>query len=47
MRKDNPDSPMGGFTRLLHTGKPDQWMHEIPTVVVDPLPPPYDALAAV
>jgi hypothetical protein len=29
---------MGGFTRLLHSGKPDDLMDEIPTVVVDPLP---------
>jgi len=47
MMKDHPDSAMGGFTRLLHTGNPDQWMHEIPTVVVDPLPPLYAGLAAV
>ena len=30
---------MGGFTRLLHTGVPDDLMLEIPTFVVDPLPP--------
>lgn len=29
---------MGGFTRLLHSGEEDEWMDEIPTVVVDPLP---------
>lgn len=29
---------MGGFTRLLHSGRPDNLMDEIPTVVVDPLP---------
>ncbi len=29
---------MGGFTRLLHSGKADDLMDEIPTVVVDPLP---------
>ncbi|KAG1657279.1 hypothetical protein FOA52_005473 [Chlamydomonas sp. UWO 241] len=29
---------MGGFTRLLHSGSADDLMHEIPTVVVDPLP---------
>eukprot|EP00798_Chlamydomonas_sp_ICE-L_P012389 gene12389-15582_t len=29
---------MGGFTRLLHDGRPDQLMDEIPTVVVDALP---------
>lgn len=30
---------MGGFTRLLHSGKADDLMEEIPTFVVDPLPP--------
>lgn len=29
---------MGGFTRILHSGEPDDLMDEIPTVVVDPLP---------
>lgn len=29
---------MGGFTRLLHSGEPDDLIDEIPTVVVDPLP---------
>ena len=29
---------MGGFTRILHSGKPDDLMAEIPTVVVEPLP---------
>lgn len=29
---------MGGFTRLLHSGTPDDLMDELPTVVVDPLP---------
>ncbi|PRW44917.1 hypothetical protein C2E21_6489 [Chlorella sorokiniana] len=38
--------PMGGYTRLLHSGKPDDWMDEIPTVVVDPLPPDLAAVAA-
>ncbi|KAG2433123.1 hypothetical protein HYH02_012825 [Chlamydomonas schloesseri] len=33
-----PACDMGGFTRVLHTGKPDDLMDEIPTVVVDPLP---------
>ncbi|VAH06948.1 unnamed protein product [Triticum turgidum subsp. durum] len=33
-----PDSDMGGFTRILHSGKPDGLMDEIPTLVVDPLP---------
>ncbi len=34
-----PACDMGGFTRVLHSGKPDDLMDEIPTVVVDPLPP--------
>jgi hypothetical protein len=29
---------MGGFTRLLHSGKPDDLMDEVPTFVADPLP---------
>jgi hypothetical protein len=29
---------MGGFTRVLHSGKPDEFMDEIPTFVADPLP---------
>ncbi len=33
---------------LLHcSGKPDEWMDEIPTVVVDSLPPDLAAVAAV
>ena len=32
------DCEMGGFTRLLHSGKADDLMDEIPTMVVDPLP---------
>lgn len=32
------DCQMGGFTRILHSGRPDELMDEIPTVVVDPLP---------
>lgn len=30
---------MGGFTRLLHSGEADDLMDEIPSFVVDPLPP--------
>ena len=37
-----PGSDMGGFTRILHSGKPDQFMDEIPTFVADPLPPGMD-----
>lgn len=29
---------MGGWTRLLHSGKADDLMDELPTIVVDPLP---------
>ena len=35
----HPDSAFGGFTRILHSGHPDDLMDEIPTVVVDTLPP--------
>ncbi|PSC67539.1 manganese resistance 1 [Micractinium conductrix] len=37
---------MGGYTRLLHSGAGDEFMEEIPTVVVDPLPPKYQEIAA-
>ena len=40
--KDMPRSDMGKFTRILHSGRPDQLMHEIPTFVVDPLPEGLD-----
>lgn len=36
--KEKEGSEMGGFTRVLHSGKPDSLMDEIPTFVVDPLP---------
>ncbi|KAK3003680.1 hypothetical protein RJ639_018450 [Escallonia herrerae] len=35
-------SDMGGFTRVLHSGSPDDLMAEIPTVVVDSLPDGLD-----
>lgn len=41
-KKTLPGSEMGGFTRILHSGKPDNLMDEIPTVVVNPLPPGSD-----
>lgn len=41
-KKDLPGSDMGGFTRILHSGNPDNLMDEIPTVVVDPLPSGLD-----
>lgn len=37
VKAEYPDSALGGFTRLLHTGEEDEWMNEIPTIVVDPL----------
>ena len=40
----NPGNAMGGFTRLLHSGQPDDLMDEIPTVVVDPLPAEMEEL---
>ncbi|KAL4451857.1 hypothetical protein ABPG75_007519 [Micractinium tetrahymenae] len=33
--------PMGGYTRLLHSGEADRWMDEIPTVVMPPAPVEY------
>uniref|UniRef100_A0A6N2M6R1 Hydroxyproline O-arabinosyltransferase-like domain-containing protein n=1 Tax=Salix viminalis TaxID=40686 RepID=A0A6N2M6R1_SALVM len=32
-KKELPGSEMGGFTRILHSGKPDNLMDEIPTTV--------------
>ncbi|GMH10327.1 hypothetical protein Nepgr_012168 [Nepenthes gracilis] len=40
--KDEPGSDMGGFTRVLHSGRADHLMEEIPTFVVDPLPDGLD-----
>ncbi|XP_059641098.1 hydroxyproline O-arabinosyltransferase 1 [Cornus florida] len=40
--KDGPNSEMGGFTRILHSGKPDKFMDEIPTFVAQPLPSGMD-----
>ncbi|KAL2316874.1 hypothetical protein Fmac_030750 [Flemingia macrophylla] len=40
--KDLPGSDMGKFTRILHSGRTDQLMDEIPTFVVDPLPEGLD-----
>ena len=37
LRDSHPNSAMGGFTRILHSGQEDQLMDEIPTVVVDQL----------
>lgn len=41
-KKRNPDSEMGGFTRILHSGKRDRFMDEIPTFVAQPLPDGMD-----
>ncbi|XP_076949149.1 hydroxyproline O-arabinosyltransferase RDN2-like [Bidens hawaiensis] len=35
-------SEMGKYTRILHSGQPDNLMDEIPTFVVDPLPAGMD-----
>lgn len=40
--KDKAGSEMGKFTRILHSGQPDNLMDEIPTFVVDPLPSGLD-----
>jgi len=40
--KDRPNSDMGGFTRILHSGKSDKHMDEIPTFVAQPLPSGLD-----
>ncbi|PKI57767.1 hypothetical protein CRG98_021834, partial [Punica granatum] len=40
--KDMPGSEMGKFTRILHSGSPDNLIEEIPTFVVDPLPEGLD-----
>ncbi|GMJ07738.1 hydroxyproline O-arabinosylatransferase 1 [Hibiscus trionum] len=36
--KNGPNSEMGGFTRILHSGEPDEYMDEIPTFIAQPLP---------
>ncbi|KAK4853949.1 hypothetical protein QYF36_016812 [Acer negundo] len=40
--KNKPGSEMGGFTRILHSGKSDKYMDEIPTFVANPLPAGMD-----
>ena len=37
---------MVGFTRFLHSGRPDNLMDEMPTFVVDPLPSGLDHVCA-
>ncbi|KAK6118371.1 hypothetical protein DH2020_047942 [Rehmannia glutinosa] len=41
-QKNKPNSDMGGFTRILHSGQPDRFMDEIPTFVAQPLPSGMD-----
>lgn len=43
--KDEPNSEMGGFTRILHFGKPDNFMDEIPTFIAQPLPSGMDQVS--
>ena len=31
------DCQMGGFTRILHSGEPDELVNEVPTFVAEPL----------
>lgn len=44
--KETPNSEMGGFTRILHSGKPDKYMDEIPTFVAQPLPAGMDRVCS-
>lgn len=44
-QKSLPGSDFGGFTRILHSGRTDDLMEEIPTFVVDPLPPGLDRVS--
>ena len=45
IKESKSPKAMGGLTRLLHSGVPDDWMQEIPTVVVDPLPRDLERIA--
>ncbi|KAH7436271.1 hypothetical protein KP509_05G011400 [Ceratopteris richardii] len=40
--RDGPHSEMGGFTRILHSGRPDHLMKEIPTFIAEELPQGMD-----
>lgn len=44
-QKELPGSDFGGFTRILHSGRSDDLMEEIPTFVVDPLPAGIDRVS--
>lgn len=37
-RRARGGAEMGGFTRILHSGRPDEFVDEIPTFVANPLP---------
>ncbi|GMH37454.1 hypothetical protein BSKO_05327 [Bryopsis sp. KO-2023] len=39
----DPPCDMGGFTRILHSGKPDDLMETIPTFLAEPLPATHNA----
>lgn len=39
--EEQGDCDMGGFTRILHSGEPDDLMKEIPTFVAKTLPPEH------
>eukprot|EP00892_Ulva_mutabilis_P007542 jgi/Ulvmu1/515/UM001_0523.1 len=43
LKAENPGSAMGGYTRVLHCAEPDDIMHMVPTIRVDPLPKDYIA----
>lgn len=44
--QNEPGSEMGGFTRILHSGKPDKYMDEIPTFIAQPLPDGMDQVCS-
>ena len=44
-QRERSGSDMGGFTRILHSGKEDELMDEIPSFVVDPLPTGLDRVS--
>lgn len=45
--KGGPNSEMGGFTRILHSGRADKFMDEIPTFVAQPLPSGLDQVSRI
>lgn len=42
LKAEFPDGPLGGFTRLMHSSRPDDVLHLVPTIVVDHLPDGLD-----